>query len=406
MHRFDDIGGFLERQLKDTQHLSRLAREYVSALYPDRGEGSAHVQVSPGHVTAMLRKAWGLEKGILNNDNSDPPTDSGDSAERVGHTAQPPGKNRLDHRHHAIDAAVIAVTDLRLLQKIARKAGEHGYEEARRLTHDLPVPWDGFRDDVKAAVAKVTASHRPDHGTASKAALPKGCDATAGRLHNDTAYGFTGVKENGVDLVVHRVPLLSLKPDDLVAGGRRVADDTLREALAIAASGLDGKAFAQALVQFARTHPQFNGIRRVRVLEPLSVIPIRDKAGRAYKGYKGDANYRYDVWELAGGKWVAEVVSMFDAHQPGWVSAIRSEHHNPRKVLSLHRDDLLALEREGGGPRTDAGGEVLREPVRARAPQRGRRPEGPRRRQGRSVPLRLSLAQHPSQMGRASGAHR
>ena len=333
MQRFDADGGLLARQLIDTQYLSRLAREYVSALYPDRGEGSSHVWVSPGRMTEMLRRSWGLNS-LLPDHNY------------AGGADQP--KNRLDHRHHAIDAVVVAVTDRGMLQRIAHEAGQRGHEEARRLTHDLPPPWEGFRDDVKAAVNAVTASHRSDYGTASKAALPKGRDATAGRLHNDTAYGLTGVKENGVDLVVHRVPLLSLKPDDLAGGGRRIADDTLREALATAAAGLDGKAFTQALIQFAKTHPQFNGIRRVRVLEPLSVIPIRDKAGRAYKGYKGDANYRYDVWELACGKWVAEVVSMFDAHQPGWISRIRSEHHNPRKVLGLHRDNLLAIERDGG----------------------------------------------------------
>ena len=338
MQRFEADGGFLARQLVDTQHLSRLAREYVSALYPGRGEGSSHVWVSPGRLTEMLRRSWGLNS-LLPDHN-------------YGGGADQP-KNRLDHRHHAIDALVVAVTDPGMLQRISREAGARGHEEARRLTHDLPVPWEGFRDDVKAAVNKVVASHRPDHGTASKAALPKGRDATAGRLHNDTAYGLTGRQENGVELVVHRVPLLSLKPDDLKAGGRRVADEALRERMAAATVGTDGKAFTQALAKFAKSDPEFNGVRRVRMLEPLSVIPIRDKAGRPYKAYKGDSNYRYDVWELGNGKWVAEVVSMFDAHQGGWVSRIRREHHNPRKVLSLHRDDLLAVER---GAASDGGG--------------------------------------------------
>ncbi len=336
MQRFDRDGGFLARQLIDTQHLSRLAREYVSVLYPDRGEESSHVWVSPGRLTEMLRRSWGLNS-LLPDHN-------------FGGGADQP-KNRLDHRHHAIDALVIAVTDRGLLQRISREAGRRGHEEARRLTADLPSPWgethDAFREDVRAAVGKVVASHRPDHGTASKAALPKGQDATAGRLHNDTAYGLTGTQENGVDLVVHRVPLSSLKPDDLVDGGRRVADPILREALAEAAAGLEGKAFAQALNRFADTHPQFRGVRRVRVLEPLSVIPIRDRSGRAYKAYKGDANFRFDVWETREGKWLSEIVSMFDAHQPGWTSRVHSENHNARKVLSLKADDIVALDRNG-----------------------------------------------------------
>ena len=166
MSRFDHDGGFLARQLIDTQYLSRLAREYVSALYPDRGEGSSHVWVSPGRLTEMLRRSWGLN-ALLPDHNF------------AGGADQP--KNRLDHRHHAIDALVVGVTDRALLQRIARESGERGHEEARRMTHDLPVPWEGFRDYVQAAVNRVVASHRPDHGTASEAALAKDRDATAGR---------------------------------------------------------------------------------------------------------------------------------------------------------------------------------------------------------------------------------
>lgn len=191
-------------------------------------------------------------------------------------------------------------------------------------------------------------SHRPDHGTVAKAGLLRGRDQTAGQLHNDTAYGFTGQKERDLDLVVHRVPLSALTPEDLTEGGRRIADKTLREALASATRGLKEKAFLAAVLTFARTDPRFPGLRRVRVIEPLSVIPIRDVRGQAYKGYKGDSNYRYDVWELKGGEWIAEVVSMFDAHQPDWLSSIRRENHNPRKVLSLHRDDVIAINRGSG----------------------------------------------------------
>lgn len=333
MTRFDKDGGFLARQLTDTQHLAKLAREYVSTLYPERGEGSSRVWVSPGRLTEMLRRNWGLNE-LLPDHNF------------AGGADQP--KNRKDHRHHAIDAAVIAVTDRGLLNRISREAARKGRDGAHRVTADLPEPWDGFREELGERLRNVTASHRPDHGSTSKATLPKGKDATAGRLHNDTAYGLTGRTENGVELVVHRVPLEALKSNDLGEEGRRVADPHLRLLLKAAVGMADGKDFTEALRRFARAHPQYQGLRRIRVLEPLSVIPIRDKAGRPYKAYKGDANYRYDVWELPGGRWSSEVVSMFDAHQAGWMSTMRSDHHNPRKVLSLHRDDILAVDRGSG----------------------------------------------------------
>jgi CRISPR-associated endonuclease Csn1 len=331
MKRFDETGGFLDRQLHDTQHLSRLAGEYLRALYPGRGEGSSHVWVSPGRLTEMLRRSWGLNS-LLPDHNLSAGAD------------QP--KNRLDHRHHAIDAAVVAVTDRGLLQRISHTAGQRGAEEARRVTADLPQPWDGFREELQQALARVVASHRADHGTVGKRS-PKSQDSTAGRLHNDTAYGLTGRVENGLPLVVHRIPFMGIKPSDLMESGRHIADQTLREALANATAGTEGKSFLQALMRFSEQDPRFKGIRHVRVVEPLSVIPIRDSDGNIYKAYKGDANHRYDVWEIAGGKWVAEVVSRFDAHQPGWTSRIRAEHHNARKVLSLQIDDIIALERDG-----------------------------------------------------------
>jgi CRISPR-associated endonuclease Csn1 len=332
MQKFDKQGGFIARHLVDTQYLSRLAREYLSALYPDRGEGSSHVWVSPGRLTEMLRRNWGLNS-LLPDHN-------------FGGGADQP-KNRLDHRHHAIDAAVIAVTDRGLLNRIAGEASRRGVGEGERIASDLVTPWESFRDDLKRIVSGIEVSHRSDHGTVAKAGLPKGRDATAGRLHNDTAYGLTGEKdERGNDVVVHRVPLTSLKSSDHVA---RVRDPDLRAALATATAGKSDKAFAEALIRFALQGPlQFRGIRRLRVIEPLDIIPIRDRMGRAYKGYKGDSNYRFDVWELADGKWVPDVVSMFDVHQPGHLSPVRAAHPTARKVLSLHQNDIVAIEPEDG----------------------------------------------------------
>jgi CRISPR-associated endonuclease Csn1 len=190
-------------------------------------------------------------------------------------------------------------------------------------------------------------SHRPDHGTISKAGAAKGKDQTAGRLHNETAYGITGEKDaKGNTLVVHRVPLNSLKkPSDI----DDVRDPVLRKELQNFTQGLEGKVFEEKLHSFPKLgHLSYRNIRRLRVIEPLDVIPIRDKEGRIYKGYKGDSNYRYDVWELKDGKWTPEVVSMFSVHQPGWSSKVRAENPAARKVLSLHQGDIIAIEPSEG----------------------------------------------------------
>lgn len=330
MQRFDKDGGFLARQLVDTQYLGRLAREYLSVLYPDRGEGSSKVWVSPGRLTEMVRRKLGLNE-LLPDHN-------------FGGGADQP-KNRKDHRHHAIDAAVIGIVDRSMLQTIARASGQGGAEGRERIV--IPEPWEGFRDELRKVVNEIVVAHRPDHGSYSKAGLKRGQDSTAGRLHNETAYGLTSEKDaKGNDLVVHRVPLTSLKKKPDI---EQVRDPVLRAALLDFIGSREGKDFEKRILDFPKLGPlDYRGIRRLRIIEPLKVIPIHDASGRTYKGYKGDSNARYEVWELKDGKWVAEVVSTFDAHQRGWKSVIRTENPTARKVLSLRQDDIIAIESDSG----------------------------------------------------------
>lgn len=345
MERVEKDGGFIARQLTDTQYLSRMTKTYLQSLYADKTEGS--VYVIPGRMTAMLRRLWGLnditdDHNYVENKHSDAP------------------KNRLNHFHHAIDAAVIAVTSRSLLMQIARTAGRSEEMDLDRLFADLEPPWPEFRNALRERSKTTIISHKADHGRKARP-LP-GKDITAGRLHNDTAYGFVadpgsqdGIlrTDKGLPIVVHRVPLMRLKPGDLT-DPLRIPDETLRNALYQATQGLTGKDFGAALARFAgegcgqldrNGKPLFKGLRRVRVREPLSVIAIRDRAGRPYKAYKGDSNARFDVWRMPDGKWVSDIVSMFDAHQPD--AATRRPHPAAKKVLSLRQNDMLAIEREG-----------------------------------------------------------
>lgn len=337
--KMEKDGGFIARQLTDTQYLSRLTAQYMSCLYsPDEGR---RVYAIPGRMTSMLRRQWGLnsllpDHNFVENEHSNAP------------------KNRLDHRHHAIDAVVAALTSVSLMQKIATVAGRAEAQELDHLLKGLEPPWPAFRDQLASKLTKVVASHKPDHGRKKRPS--KNHDVTSGRLHNDTAYGFTGqmAADGKTPIVVHRVPLSSLKPADL-ENPQALPDTALRLAIVEATQGLAGKAYDQALARFQKEgarqkdkngQPVFKGIRRVRMRKPLSVIAVRDENGRAYKGYKGDSNARYDVWCLPDGKWIADVVSTFDAHQS--VQIDRRPHPAAKKVLSLRQNDLLAIQRDGG----------------------------------------------------------
>lgn len=333
MARLEKDRDFLDRQLTDTQYLARLAHDYLGSLYPDEepdGDGVVkrrnHVVVVTGRMTEMLRRRWGLN-GILPDHNFADPTKA---------------KNRKDHRHHAVDAAVIGAISRSLLKRIADGAREGENQGAEDAIRTIQPPWPSFRDDLKAVVDRIVVSHKPDHGSLPK---PGERGRTAGQLHNDTAYGLAK-DDNGNPIAVHRKPFLALEPKDLPS----IRDPHLRVWLEANTAKLSGKDFTARLMKLRKLdgHP-FKRIRRVRVVERLALIPIHDATGRAYKGYKGDANFRYDVWEMPDGKWQADVVTMFDAHRPDLDWQARRPHPAARKVLSLKQNDMVAYEQPGVG---------------------------------------------------------
>lgn len=350
MERFADEEGFLARQLTDMQYGARMALTYLASLYPTEeadAEGvlrrHSRVRALPGRMTEMLRRRWGLNE-LLPDHN----IFGSDTVKE---------KNRKDHRHHAIDAFVIACTSRSLIQKIATASGALEREGAERVVANLSDPWPGFREELCAAVNAAVVSHRPDHGTVSRAGYAAGKGQTAGKLHNDTAYGLTKDKE-GNDRVVRRRAITDLKsPNDIEA----IRDDQLREALLAATYGLSGRDFENAVHAFAKQETlagkpnPFKGLRRVRVLETqIMLVPVKDDQGKTYKAYLPGGNYRYDVWQLPDGRWDADVISMFEAHQPGYVSKIRTTHHNPKRVLSLMIGDMVAYDDPKSGERVIA----------------------------------------------------
>jgi len=335
MERFEGENDFSARALKDTQYLSRIARSYLDALY-DGGDRKSHVWVVPGRLTEMLRRHWGLN-GLTALTDSE------------AQTAK--AKNRTDHRHHAIDAAVVAATDRSLIQRISKMAGRDELEGAEQVARSVAPPWEDFRTDIGAQIAKIIVSHRADHGRIDPVARQSGKDSTSGQLHNDTAYGI-----KGGSLVVSRKPLMSLKPNDIAIStrGANIRDVDLQRHLQRVTDGLDGKAFEAALSDFAAAetlsggaeNPYF-GLRRVRLAETLQEtarVEIKDQAGKPFKAYKGDSNQCYEIWRLPDGKIKAQVVTTFEAHQTG---TDKKPHPAAKRLLRVFKRDMVRLERDG-----------------------------------------------------------
>lgn len=263
-----DDKNFLARALNDTRHLSRLAREYLSLICPQ------NTRVIPGQMTAMLRAKFGLN-GILGINGE---------------------KNRNDHRHHAVDACVIAVTDQAMLQRFASASANARERQLNKLVETMPLPWLSYREHVQRAVQNIWVSHKPDHGHEAA-------------MHNDTAYALLGNDR----VQVHKM-----------IDGHRVREESTLKVIPFSCA----KASARH-----------------------GLLPNGEP--KPYKGYKGDSNYCIEIVRNENGKWEGEVVSTYQAYQlvrQGGVQRIRHQTlscSGKPLVMRLMIDDLVKFEVEG-----------------------------------------------------------
>ena len=295
--------GFLARALNDTKYLSRIAKDYLKLVCP------GGVRVIPGQLTGMLRWYLGLND-VLGLDGE---------------------KNRDDHRHHAVDACVIGVTDQALLQRFA-SASELPKEQGRyKLAQDFEPPWPTYREHVARAIGAIWVSHRPDHGH-------------EGGMMEETSYG---IRKDG-----------SIKQ-------RRKAD------------GSPGREVSNLIRISEATQPERHGV---------------DAEGNPlpYKGYIGGSNYCIEITRNDKGKWEGEVISTFRAYEVVRKHGIgqlrnsgRAQNGRPL-VMRLMNGDLLKLELDDGLPKVmrivsinSAGRLSLVEPHEANVDARNRSSEDP-----------------------------
>lgn len=330
---------FTSRHLNDTRYIGRLAREYLESICPiDR------IDVLTGRLTSLLRRHWGLNSVLRDGQKG--------SAR----------KNRDDHRHHAVDAIVIGMTSRSMLQKVAAKARELeeiGGPDINRLFRRADGrksaidPWDGFRDEVADTVRNIVVSHKVKRKKLSPKILPDGSRqrTTDGQLHNDTAYGIVG--ESGKDGLYEVVTRKEAGTFKSLKDIESIRDRQLRREFKGAfdtAEASEGGSGTKAVQDLARR----KGIRRLRQTESLSVIPIKDAAGKPYKAYKGDSNWGIEIYAFPkghhkAGKWQGVVISRFEANQEGFKPGETSRPHPAAKlIMRLHINDCVEMT-EGDG---------------------------------------------------------
>lgn len=323
MEMFEDQKSFMDRQLHATGYLARIVRAYAEALFDktdEDGQRRSHVWMLPGQITAMLRHRWGLYLGDHNT------------------------KNRNDHRHHAIDAAVIGVIDRAMINRLQRAAKSVGAQTLSRVLPTPPEPFEGYRDQVMAAVERINVSHRAKHGSAD----PNNSAKTSGQLHEATAFGLVKDNpENQADLtignVVVRKPVTALTDKEI----HQIRDLSLRNS-ALCATEASRKAVLskreadQLRAQLLSQWSDDTGHRRVRVLKrEASVRAIHDKTGKAYKWYAPGENAFVDIIEVEG-RWLGHAQSVWDANS-GQQQSWQDLHPDGTFIMRVHKEDTLQL---------------------------------------------------------------
>ncbi|MEN3930642.1 type II CRISPR RNA-guided endonuclease Cas9 [Microvirga sp. W0021] len=312
MDVFTKKGDFLDRQLNETQYLSRLAKTYLGCICDP-----TQVYVTPGRLIGLLRGKWGLN-GLLGNDNQ---------------------KNRTDHRHHAIDAIVIGAMTRGILQTVAREAGKAEQQEHGNIIGRIPEPFDNFRHHIRESVESITVSHKSEQGK-------------SGALHEDTAYGFIHSPAEAAEIgnLVRRKPLV-----DLTAGEvDRIRDPKHRLALQERLAGLrDAKGKvrdSKELMDILKAYAAENGIRRIRIgKEDKSAYPIKDKKSHeVYKAVIPGENHHIDVVQMRDGKWECFAASIFEVNQKDWRPLWEREKLGGKLVMRLHKGDMVQIQDADG----------------------------------------------------------
>lgn len=210
----ESIAGFADRQFHQTSWIAKEAALWLQSICP------SPVSVSRGQLTAMLRRGWKLETvipeariaeglPILDEDKKvitpeeferyKPIWEGHRATSRQLHTDRKLDK-RIDHRHHLIDAIVIALTSRGLFQDMARRykqESENCVDGERPYLKPPEPPLRNVRELALQAVRECPLSIKPDR-------YPDGA------IFQDTAYGVAQKQDEDKPRLTLRQPLAEL----------------------------------------------------------------------------------------------------------------------------------------------------------------------------------------------------
>lgn len=283
---------FIARQLSDTQYISRISLKYLKSLYPKEKHSS--LWTIPGQLTAMIRGKLGLND--LLSENSE--------------------KNRSDHRHHAVDAFVVAITSRSLLQKISYAASLQEDLDNRNLSsyrnkllEKMPEPFPNYRKSLQISINNIKTSHKADR-------------SISGKLHADTAYGL--VEDNDTYNLVSRQKITENINKELIR------DKELRELA-------NNNELFKSIIKERK-------IWHLRVLKKFHpIIEIKDKNNKTFKVYTPENNICAEVYEIPNDKRYVEVINLYDAVQKNFKPEWMNKYPNGKLLMRLFKGDVIGF---------------------------------------------------------------
>ena len=357
---------FLERQLRLTQYISRQAMSILQ-------QGIRRVAASEGGVTARLRSLWGYDD-ILHSLNLDRYESMGETELVPKHPNSEEDESmkcritdwskRKDHRHHAIDALVVACTRQGYIQRLNRLSSEADREEMRQETElrkestadklSLLERWLSQRphfsvQDVSDKVAEILISYRPGKRAVTrgrniylrqhKKYVQAGLLVPRGPLSKETVYGEINI--NGQRQIVCKYDLHSLQAKDVDfvvdLGLRR----KLKELLELH-GGKEKEAFADPIyLDQARTQP-IRSIRCFTGLDKEKMKPVKyNEQGEAVGFVSQQNNHHVSIYRTPKGELTESLVSFWDAVDRARYGLPLIIKH-PREVAEqvLQREDI------------------------------------------------------------------
>ena len=302
---------FAMRQLNDTRWISKAAADYFGYLYGGRIDptGQQRVFTVTGGLTALFRRAWNLNAVLGGN----------------------PEKNRYDHRHHAIDAIVVALTEPSMIQRFSNEA-EKLIKAFPRVAVRLDPPWDTFLSDVQQHVERIVVSFRVNR-------------RLSGALHDQTHY--SPPVEEGKTKVRKRLNALSAHEVERIVDPevRRLVQEKLKQL------GMSDpkKAFAtdvNLLIIHVKNHTALP-VKSVRIWVNSLVIPVGDGPRRRYV-VPGN-NHHIEIYAVLDGQgyeieWKGKIVSLYEAYERkkrGEPVVCRDHGPNTRFKFSLAKSEYI-----------------------------------------------------------------